>query len=225
MCHGYFGSEILRPCNTRNDKWGGSFINRTRLLRESVPLIRSQVKSKYFLIGSRISMFECIRGGCGTSGPDELIEDLTEMLEVVRLMDKLGMDFVNVSAGIPALTPEITRPTKTTWRNFLNHFRYTKIVKELDTQMAVIGSAYSVLREEALTLGEENIRKGYTDFTGFGRQSFADPLFPKRIKNGEKVNWCTACSGCSKLMAAQQNDGCVVYNEYYKKLYRKLYQK
>ncbi|MFW6138609.1 MAG: NADH:flavin oxidoreductase [Spirochaetota bacterium] len=225
MCHGYFGSELLRPCNTRNDKWGGTFNNRTRLLWESIPAIRSQLKNKDFLIGSRISMFEGIRGGCGTSGPDEIIEDLSEMLEVVQLMDKLGMDFVNVSAGIPALNPEITRPNKSNWRNFLNHFRYTKIVKELNTGMAVVGSAYSVLKEDAPFLGEENIRKGYTDFVGFGRQSFADPLLPKRIKRGEKINWCTACSGCSRLMIGQKNDGCVIYNDYYKQLYRELQHK
>jgi len=222
MCHGYFGCEILRPRNTRKDKWGGSFNNRTRLLRESITAIRSQLKNKNFLTGSRISMFEGIRGGCGTSGPDEIIEDLTEMLKVIRLMDKLDMDFVNVSAGIPALTPEITRPDKKNWCNFLNHFRYTKTVKKLNTKMAVIGSAYSVLGEEALFLGEENIRKGYTDFIGFGRQSLADPLLPKRVRDGEKINWCIACSGCSKLMNSQKNDGCIVYNDYYKQLYKKL---
>ena len=36
MCHGYLGGEMLRPTNTRDDGWGGSFENRTRFLREIV---------------------------------------------------------------------------------------------------------------------------------------------------------------------------------------------
>ncbi|MDZ7723701.1 MAG: hypothetical protein U5R06_13090 [candidate division KSB1 bacterium] len=29
MCHGYFGAEMLRPANTRDDKWGGPFKQNT----------------------------------------------------------------------------------------------------------------------------------------------------------------------------------------------------
>ena len=86
--------------------------------------------------------------------------------------------------------------------------------------MAVIGSAYSILKEEALEMAEENINKGYTDFAGWGRQSFADPLFPEKVRKGEAVNYCTGCSGCSKLMVRQVNDGCILYNPYYKEIMR-----
>ena len=102
MCHGYFGGEILRPSNTREDKWGGSFENRTRFLREAVGEIKSGLRSRDFILGSRFSMYEGVRGGCGTAGADEIVEDLSQMLDVVRLMNSLEMDYVNVSAGIPA---------------------------------------------------------------------------------------------------------------------------
>ncbi|RLD12300.1 MAG: hypothetical protein DRI44_01040 [Chlamydiae bacterium] len=222
MCHGYFGAEMLRPMNARNDKWGGSFENRTRFLSESISEIKAKCKNKNFILGSRISMYEAIRGGCGTNGPNELIEDLTQQAKLIELMNVLGMDYVNISAGIPGVTSEVTRPTNGSKNLFLNHFRYAKFAKDLLTnlksKMKVIGSAYSILKEDALDFANENIEKNYTDFVGFGRMSFADPLYPKKISDNEKINYCIACSGCSKLMIKQLNTGCIIYDDYYKNL-------
>ena len=222
MCHGYLGAEMLRPSNTRDDKWGGSFENRTRFLREVIGGIKGGLRSGDFIFGSRFSTYEGIRGGCGSAGPDEIVEDITEMLEVVRVMDGLGMDFVNVSAGIPAQTGAITRPTEISKYLSLHQLRYARAVKDLvsreNRSIKVIGSAYSTYKDRSTVVMEEMLTKNYVDACGFGRQIFADPLAPKKIATGEKVNWCLLCSGCSKLMAAQMNDGCIVYNDYYKEL-------
>lgn len=222
MCHGYFGAEMLRPENTRDDKWGGSMENRLRFLREGVEGIKSSLKSDDFILGSRLSMYEAIRGGCGTNDKDEVIEELSEMDEVVKEMNRLNMDYVNVSAGIPGYTSEITRPTKPSKYIYLHHFRYARRVRELlnkiSSPMKAIGSAYTILAENMSEYANENLSKGYVDFVGLGRQTFADPLTPKKLKNGEKVNYCTACSGCSRLMVKQINDGCIIFNDYYKSL-------
>ena len=222
MCHGYFCGEMLRPSNTRQDKWGGSFENRTRFFRETVGGIKSGLRSRDFIMGSRFSMYEGVRGGCGTSGEGEIVEDLSQMLDLIRLMETLEMDYANVSAGIPAVTSAITRPTETSKNLVLHHLRYTKAVKDLvqkeKLSLKVIGSAYSTYKEDAPLVMEEMLSKGYADLCGFGRQSFADPLTPKKIAAGEKVNWCVLCSGCTKLMIAQVNDGCIIYNDYYREL-------
>ena len=212
MCHGYFGCELLRPGNQRDDKWGGSFENRTRFLTESVKEIKSRVKNKDFIIGSRISYWEGIKGGCGTKSADDALEDLTEMDEVIKLMVKLGCDYVNVSAGIPGLTSEITRPTLPSKYFYLHQFRYARHAKSIvGDKMKVFGSAYSVLKEEAIPLAEENLQRGDTDFVGWGRQTLADPLFPKRVANGETVDYCKVCSGCSRLMIKQEKVKCIIY--------------
>ena len=222
MCHGYFGAEMLRPLNTRNDKWGGSFENRTNFLSETITEIKSKLKNQNFVIGSRISMYEAIKGGCGTNGSDEIIENLDEQVKLIKLMSSLGMDYINISAGIPGVTSEVTRPTNISKNFYLNHFRYAKFAKNLlekiNSKMKVIGSAYSVLKEDAVNCANENIEKGYTDFVGFGRMSFSDPFYPKKIMNNEKIDYCIACSGCSKLMVKQLNTGCIIYDDYYKKL-------
>jgi 2,4-dienoyl-CoA reductase-like NADH-dependent reductase (Old Yellow Enzyme family) len=224
MCHGYFAGEMLRPSNTRDDIWGGSFENRTRFLKEVVTGIKSGLKNGNFILGSRFSMYEGIRGGCGTAGPDEIVEDLSQMLNVVRLMDDLCMDYANVSAGIPALTGTITRPTEPSKYLALHHLRYAKIVKDMikseNRKLKVIGSAYSTHKADSLALADEMLSKDHVDLCGFGRQIFADPLTPKKIASGEPVNWCVLCSGCARLMTSQLNDGCIVYNDYYKEVNR-----
>jgi len=226
MCHGYFGGEMLRPSNTREDKWGTSFENRTRFLREVTEGIKNVRKDHGFILGSRLSMYEGIRGGCGTTHPGDIVEDLSEMLDVIRIMDDLEMDYVNVSAGIPAATSAITRPVEPSKYLVLHHLRYAKVVKDMikkeNRKLKVVGSAYSTYKAEAVDVAEDMLSHDYVDLCGFGRQIFADPLTPKKLASGEEVNWCILCSGCTKLMLAQINDGCIVYDDYYKQLNRNL---
>ena len=221
-CHGYLGAEMLCPANVRTDKWGGAWENRTRFLRKGIGEIIARRKTSDFIVGSRISVYEGLRGCCGTSAPDELVEDLTESLQLVRLMDSLQMDYVNVSAGIPAKTPILTRPVQNSELMYLHHLRYTKEVKNAlkNSSMKVIGSAYSILRERAFSVADEMLEKHYTDFIGWGRQTLADPLTPKKLLNGERINFCLACSGCSKMMLKQLNVGCIMFDEYYKKYWK-----
>jgi len=211
LCHGYLGSEMLRPANVRDDRWGGSFENRTRFLSESIPEIKDRLKNKAFILGSRISYYEGIRGGCGTRKADELVEELTEMDRIVSLMESFGLDYVNVSAGIPGVTSEITRPTAPSKCFYLHHIRYSKRAKVLASSMKVFGSAYTILQEGSMALAEENLERGYIDFAGWGRQSLADPAFPQKIKDGSVVDYCKMCSGCSTLMVKQEPVNCVIF--------------
>ena len=211
LCHGYLGCEMLRPANIRDDKWGGSFENRTRLLRESVAQIRARLTHDDFLLGSRISYYEGIRGGCGTTSADDAVEDLTEMDEVIRLMASLKLDYLNVSAGIPGLTSEITRPTNTSKWFYLHQFRYARRAKAIAGDMKIFGSAYTVLQEESMAAAEENLVRGDADFIGWGRQTLADPLFPSRVIGGKDVDYCKLCSGCSKLMVKQEQVECIIF--------------
>jgi 2,4-dienoyl-CoA reductase-like NADH-dependent reductase (Old Yellow Enzyme family) len=229
-CHGYLCGEMLRPANTRQDRFGGSFENRTRFFREITERIKKAVVGDDFLLGVRYSMYEGIPGGLGTSGPEEVTEELFEPLRFAKMIEESGMDYVNVSAGIPAVTPEIVRPTKNYPEGVYRHFGWAKAVKHL-VKIPVIGSGYSYLRDgkndlkepdsskkSFLYYAEKNLKDGNVDLVGIGRQSLADPLFGKKILSGDvdKVNYCTACGGCSILLRSQKEVGCTVYNKYYK---------
>jgi len=209
-CHGYLGGELLRPLNRRDDRYGGAPENRARY---AATVIR-EIKRRYpdFLAGSRVSLFEGIRGGCGTAGPREVIEDLSDILQVISVIVDAGADFINVSAGIPALTPGLTRPTVAGDTNLYHHFRYAKAVRDRFGRTAVIGSAYSAAKDAAASYAAENIEKGYADFAGFGRQNLADPLFPKKLFTGAgRPDYCTLCGGCSRLLKKQEAVFCTTY--------------
>ncbi len=231
-CHGYLCAEMIRPANVRADKYGGSFENRTRFFKETTEKIKKTVGGDGFLLGVRFSVYEGIPGGFGTSGPEEVVEDLSEPLRFAEMIEELGLDYVNVSAGIPAITPEIVRPTKNYPEGVYRHFGWAKAVKQ-SVKIPVIGSGYSYLREgknglkepdpskkSFLYYAEKNLRDGTVDLIGIGRQSLADPLFAKKVLSGQvdQVNFCTACGGCSVLLRSQKQVGCTVYDKYYKKL-------
>jgi len=231
-CHGYFCGEMLRPANIRDDQFGGAFENRTRFFQESTEKIRKSVGDDSFLMGTRYSVYEGIPGGFGTSGPQEVVEDLYEPMTFARMMEEVGMDYINVSAGIPAITPEIVRPTKSYPEGVYRHFGWAEMVKAL-VKIPVIGSGYSYLRDGKNDLkepdplkksfiywAEKNLGDGNVDLVGIGRQSLADPLFAKKVLSGEidQVNFCIACGGCSTLLRSQKVVGCTVYDDYYKEV-------
>jgi len=236
QCHGYFGTEILRPANIRPDRFGGSFENRTRFLKETVAKIKGVVRRDSFILGARFSIYEGIPGGFGTPGPGEVVEDLTEPLEFARLSEKLGLHYINVSAGIPAITPEIVRPTKLYPEGVYRHFGWARAVKQA-VSIPVIGSGYSYLRDgkndlkepdpvkkSFLYWAEKNIGQGNCDLVGIGRQSLADPLFAQKILEGKnsEIHYCISCGGCSVLLRSQAQTGCPIYFDYYKKLLKEV---
>ncbi|NWF92753.1 MAG: NADH:flavin oxidoreductase [Syntrophaceae bacterium] len=235
-CHGYLCGEMLRPANRREDRFGGSFENRTRFFKETAEKIRRAVRRDPFLIGVRFSIYEGIPGGFGTSGPEEVMEDLSEPLRFAKMIEELGMDYVNVSAGIPAITPEFVRPTKNYPEGVYRHFGWAKAVKQ-SVEIPVIGSGYSYLRDgkndlkgadpskkSFLYWAEKNLRDGNVDLVGIGRQSLADPLFAKKVLSGDtdRITFCIACGGCSILLKSQREVGCTVYDPYYKEVLQKV---
>ena len=51
------------------------------------------------------------------------------------------------------------------------------------------------------------------DFIGFGRQSIADPLFPRKTRDGDKesVRRCKKCNSCANLVFENKSVSCCVY--------------
>ena len=134
-CHGYLGHEFL-GAHTREGKYGGSFENRTRFLREVVAGIHSHAPGLH--IGVRVSAFDTVpfrpdpsRSTNGKLGPgipeshDNLIPyvwgfgvnparptevDLTEPIQFLALLEELGIRLVNITGGSPYYNPHIQRP-------------------------------------------------------------------------------------------------------------------
>ena len=134
-CHGYLLHEFL-GAHTRTGKFGGSFENRTRILRDIVTGIRAG--GNKIEIGVRLSAFDFVpfkpdpalsqpgklgpgipedfspclpyRYGFGVNQNNPVEYDLTETFQFVELCAQLGVKILNLSAGSPYYNPHIQRP-------------------------------------------------------------------------------------------------------------------
>ena len=134
-CHGYLLHEFLSAF-TRPGKYGGSFENRTRILREIVSGIRAN--GNKIEIAVRLSAFDFVpfkpdpalsqpgklgpgipedfshclpyRYGFGIKENHPVEYDLTESHQFLQLCAELGVKIVNLSAGSPYYNPHIQRP-------------------------------------------------------------------------------------------------------------------
>jgi 2,4-dienoyl-CoA reductase-like NADH-dependent reductase (Old Yellow Enzyme family) len=169
-----------------------------------------------------VSVSECIPGGVGTAGPGEYIEDLAEVKRYVERLCDWGANFVNITAGIPATQPEITRPSKDVPWGIYNHFRLTKAIKDHlaadGKHPIVMGSAYTMLGKDLPRVAAKNIADGAVDLVGLGRQVLADPLYPAKLFSGKEsdIHRCTGCGSCAQLLRQQKHVGCTTFNTSFK---------
>lgn len=231
LCHGYLGSQILRPYNDRDWKYGGSWDNRSRFAYELFERVTKEVNDKNFLLGSKISAWEGFPGGFGTEGPDSPIIDLTEPLELLKGLEQRGASYFVQSAGSPSITTSLTQAEKkAAYFAFLHPTWAKEFKKAVKPETVIIGSNYSVFRDGRngiLAVEKENnsmfhygakfIQEGKVDMIALGRQSFADPLLPKKLREGNEsdIKWCTVCDNCLELLIRQREIGCCTYNKHY----------
>lgn len=231
LCHGYLGSQILRPYNDRKWKYGGSWENRSRFAYDLYERVEKEINDKNFLIGSKISAWEGFPGGFGTEGPDSPIIDLTEPIDLIKGLEERGAQYFVQSGGSPSITTSITQAErKAPYFAFLHNTWAKEFKKAVKPETVIIGSNFSVFRNGKngiLAVEQENnsmfhygakfIKEGKVDMVAIGRQSFADPYLPKKLAEGreDEIHWCTVCDNCLELLIRQREIGCCTYNKHY----------
>ncbi len=87
--HGYLLSQFLSPLsNRRTDAWGGSLVNRARLLVDVVDAVRAAV-APGFIVAVKLNSADFQRGGFGAD----------DARAVVAMLAGRGVDFVELSGG------------------------------------------------------------------------------------------------------------------------------
>lgn len=229
LCHGYLGSQMIRPHNDRNWKYGGSWENRSRFAYDLIEKIREAVPDPDFLVGSKISAWEGFPGGFGTDGPHSPIMDLTEPIKLIQGLEARGANFFIQSAGSPSITVSLTQVDKhIPYYAYLHQYWAKEFRKALKPETVVIGSNFSPFRSGknglcAVTEEESNllnygawcIENDICDMVALGRQSFADPYLPRKVEEGKasEIQWCLLCDSCLELLIQQSRVGCCVYDK------------
>jgi 2,4-dienoyl-CoA reductase-like NADH-dependent reductase (Old Yellow Enzyme family) len=93
--HGYLISQFLSPyLNKRKDKWGGSFENRSRFMREVMKVVKVEAGNDIAVL-VKMNMRDGINGGI----------DLDEGIQTALLLEELGADALVLSGGLVCRTP------------------------------------------------------------------------------------------------------------------------
>ncbi|HEV8298488.1 MAG TPA: FAD-dependent oxidoreductase [Acidimicrobiales bacterium] len=170
------GEWLTSAYNRRDDAYGGTLVNRLRIVVEIVEAIRGACGSE-FVVGVRTNGAWTMPGG---HTPEEGVEIATRLASSVRL------DFVDVS-GVPTIG-SIGTP-------FAGIVPWAEAVKRALPSLPVFGVGRIVRPEQA----EAILARGDLDMVGMTRASIADPELPVKARTGRgaEVRVCIgAGQGC-----------------------------
>ena len=206
-CHGYLLNELFSAYN-RPGKYGGTYENRTRLVKDIVCRIREKSD---ITLAVRLNVFDGLPYpyGWGCRPDSVLKQDMSEPLRLIGELRSLGVSLFNISAGIGAVTPYMIRPYDTGGPIPEEHplegverlLQSAKMVKSMYPDVCVVASGFTWLRDFAPNVAAGGIEDAWFDLAGFGRQWVADPSFANALLNGgypEKQ--CATCGGCTALI-------------------------
>jgi len=156
--HGYLLHEFLSPLsNHRDDRYGGSLENRTRIVREVVEAVRRAWPDRLPLF-LRISCTDWTEGGW----------DMPQAVELARMVRSLGVDVIDCSSGGNVATARI--PAGPGYQvPFAEGIR-----RDAAIATAAVGMITSPVQAETV------IRSGQADLVLLARELLRDPQFPLR---------------------------------------------
>ena len=235
-CHRYLLSELLAS-HTREGKYGGSFENRSRFLRQTIQAVREAVGPD-FIVASRFNVFDAhpYPYGFGCAHDDQWKFDFTEPKQLVEMMIASGVDLLSNSGGNPYyIYPQVTRPfDKSSYgiptpeehplESVARLFMFTREVQKAAGDVPVVGNGYTWLRQFLPYAGAANLADGSCSFVGLGRSSFAYPDAPHDLKTKGKMEpgkCCVTCSMCTQIMRDHGCTGCVIRDS---KLYMPMFK-
>ena len=231
-CHGYLGHEFL-SAHTRPGKYGGSFENRTRFLRELVDGVRSAAPG--LDIGVRLSAFDWIPFKPGddeqTGEPEQYDNgypyafggdrsgtgiDLTESFKFLDLLADLDIPMVCFTAGSPYYNPHIQRPAlfppsdgyqppEDPLVGAARQIQVTAKLKAHSPNLLVAGTGYSYLQEWLPNVAQHVVRAGMADFVGLGRMVLSYPDLPADVLAGKKLQRKQFCRTFSDCTTGPRN--------------------
>jgi len=219
-CHGYLGHELL-SARGRAGRYGGSFENRTRFIRQVVDGIRAEVPG--LAVAVRLSVFDTVpyrKDGSGRGVPAAssdaydcafgLLEDedmgpaLDDARALLRVLEARGVRWICTSAGSPYYNPHVQRPAlfppsdgylppEDPLCGVARQIDATARLKSDFPGLVFVGSGYSYLQEWLPHVAQHAVAHGLTDFVGLGRMVLSYPDLPADVLAGRALRRKAIC--------------------------------
>ena len=167
--HGYLLHEFLSPLsNFRTDGYGGSFVNRTRIVREVVEEVRRHwpERSPLFV---RISATDWTEGGW----------DVEQSVDLARMLQPLGVDLFDCSSG--GNVPKAKIPLGPGYQvQFAERVR-----RDAGIPTGAVGMITEAAQADAI------IGSGQADLVLLAREMLRDPYWPLHAAQalGQVASW------------------------------------
>jgi len=218
-CHGYLGHELL-SARDRPGRYGGSLENRTRFLRSIVEGIRAT--SPGLVVGVRFSAFDTVpyrKGAHGVGEPEttgaayesafglldrDMEAALADARQLLGVLERLGIQWICVSAGSPYYNPHVQRPAlflpvdaylppEDPLAGVARQIDATARLKAAFPSLVFVGSGYTYLQEWLPHVAEHAVRAVLTDFVGLGRMVLSYPDLPADLLSGAPLKRKAIC--------------------------------
>jgi 2,4-dienoyl-CoA reductase-like NADH-dependent reductase (Old Yellow Enzyme family) len=167
--HGYLIHEFLSPLsNQRDDEYGGSFENRTRMLREIVTAVRG-AWPKGAPLFVRISATDWVEGGW----------DLEQSIALARELKQLGVDLIDCSSG--GTVPHAKIPVGAGYQ--------APFAQRIRAEAEILTGAVGLITASAQA--EHVINTGQADAVLMAREFLRHPYWPLRAAEEvrQSVSW------------------------------------
>jgi 2,4-dienoyl-CoA reductase-like NADH-dependent reductase (Old Yellow Enzyme family) len=167
--HGYLLHEFLSPLsNHREDHYGGSFENRTRIVREVVEVVRP-VMPETMPLFVRISATDWFEDGWS----------LEDSLQLSKDLETLGVDLIDVSSGGLAKSQPIT----------LGPGYQMGFAKAISQAVGCLVGTVGLITEAQQA--EDALQDGVGDVVLMGRQFLREPSYALRAARelGANLSW------------------------------------
>jgi 2,4-dienoyl-CoA reductase-like NADH-dependent reductase (Old Yellow Enzyme family) len=167
--HGYLLHEFLSPLsNQRTDAYGGSFENRTRILREVVGAVRDSWPEGAPLF-VRISATDWVEGGW----------DIRQSVELARELKELGADLIDCSSA--GLVPHAVIPVGPGYQ--------TQFAEQIRREAGILTGAVGMITSPVQA--EHILVTGQADAVVIAREFLRDPYWPLRAARelGQPTTW------------------------------------
>ena len=167
--HGYLLHQFLSPLsNHRTDSYGGSFENRTRLVREVIGAVRAEWPDRLPLL-VRLSATDWVDGGW----------NVDETVSLCKMIKSLGVDLVDVSSAGLVPTAIISAGP-----GFQTEFA-ARVRDEAGVATATVGLITSPEQADHI------VRTGQADMVLVGREILRNPYWPMNAAQalGQTASW------------------------------------
>jgi 2,4-dienoyl-CoA reductase-like NADH-dependent reductase (Old Yellow Enzyme family) len=183
--HGYFLSKFLSPYyNKRKDKYGGSVKNRARIVVEILGNIKSKCGIDYPVF-AKINSSDFMKGENTTT--------LSEGKEIAMILDKAGIDAIEVSGGVASgefscVRTRVLKPEQEAY-----HLEYTmEIAKVVSAPLIPVGGMRSPEVINQILEDHPQIKA-----VSISRPLISEPHLVKRWYEGDTAKAkCVSCNKC-----------------------------